>query len=725
MTAFRHRRRRPSRPGPTIVIPQIAQPEPNPLLPDPVARPARSPPRSSVPVALEPAPVPVVLSDTTVVLPPRRWALQELRPFEALGVQYGSFLFRPAVELTRGYDTNPARTMPASGSWYSIVAPQLLVNSDWSRHELTATLRGSYTDYDTANQLNRPLVDAKVNSRIDVTALTRIDLEGRYYLGTDSPGSPNIQANLLWYPIYHQLGFTGGLGQRINYLDMSLKGGADRTTYTDSHFDNGQVSSNADRNFNRFFTTGRATYEISPGLRPFSEWTADSRVYDLGVDAGGDNRNSQGISGKFGSAFELTQKLTGEASAGYIRRHYDDPQLPSFGAYLIDASLIFTASALTTLRFTAVTTVSETTLAGVSGVLTREYTGQIDHAFRRWLIGTLRFMRGTDVYVGSPRVDIRYSAAAQLSLHAHARLVGHAPSTATNGATPTSPARTIRPTSISSGCAGSDNSRAPISVHASGQIGLGQRRCEDRRTGIFHGLPGGGRPTPDEPIGDHRDHRQARKRGDPLARMQQCDECERSEQEAKRHIGRPAICEMGLQAEGDADRGGQDQQRTLHLCKARLDDEFGPHEHPGHQSEQGNADLQRSVQRRVERCVGDLRGHCGHQRRRRRQFAEHAKEKCKEVHDPWIDADLDHRRRDHDRDQDVGRRRWQTGSEDGAENEGEHDHGHEIDARRIDQQAAELGRHAGDDERARHDRQRREQQREVRDHLHVGVEKSR
>ncbi len=61
------------------------------------------------------------------------------------------------------------------------------------------------------------------------------------------------------------------------------------------------------------------------------------------------NRNSQGISGKFGSAFELTQKLTGEASAGYIRRHYDDPQLPSFGAYLIDASLIFTASALTTL----------------------------------------------------------------------------------------------------------------------------------------------------------------------------------------------------------------------------------------------------------------------------------------------------------------------------------------------------------------------------------------
>ena len=48
-------------------------------------------------------------------------------------------------------------------------------------------------------------------------------------------------------------------------------------------------------------------------------------------------------------------------------------------------------------------------------MLTREYTGQIDHAFRRWLIGTLRFTRGMDDYVGSPRVDLRYVAAAQLT----------------------------------------------------------------------------------------------------------------------------------------------------------------------------------------------------------------------------------------------------------------------------------------------------------------------
>ena len=403
----------PAKPAaPAVVILPVAQPEPTLLLPDPPVRLARSPVlRSIAPVLAERL---LDVPDSTLPLA-RRWVPQELRPFDPLGVQYGSFLFRPAVEVTRGYDTNPARTMPASGSWYYITAPQLLVNSNWSRHELTATLRGSYTGYDTANQLNRPLVDTKVNGRIDVTSLTRIDLEGRYYMGTDSPGSPNIQANLLWFPIYHQVGGTAGIGQRINRFDLSLKSGADRTTYTDSHFDDGEVSSNADRNFNRYFTTGRASYDLLPGVRPFTEFTADSRVYDLEIDAAGVHRNSQGVSGRLGSSFDFSQRLTGEASAGYIRRHYDDPQLPSFGAYLIDASLIWTMSALTTVRFTAVTVVSESTLAGVSGVLTREYTGQIDHAFRRWLIGTLRFTRGMDDYVGSTRIDLRYVAAAQLT----------------------------------------------------------------------------------------------------------------------------------------------------------------------------------------------------------------------------------------------------------------------------------------------------------------------
>ena len=393
-----------------IEIVPVEQPAPTLTLPETmttlrlVRRPALLPPVAS-PYVLEPAPP----------VPLRRILPYEVNPFEAVGTTYGSFLFRPAVEVTRGYDTNPARTMRANGSWFELVAPQLLVNSLWSQHELTATLRGAYWNYDNFDRMSRPLVDSKVNGRFDITSLARIDVEGRYYLGTDSPGSPNIQADLKWLPIYHQVGATVGLGQRINHLDLIGKLGADRTTYTDSHFEDGQVASNADRNFNRYFMTGRINYELSPGVVPFTEFVTDTRVYDLDIDAGGVHRNSQGVSGRIGSSFLFLGTLTGEASAGYLRRRYDDPKIPSFGAYLIDASLIWTLNALTTARFTAATTVGELRLFGVSGVVTREYTGQIDHAFRRWLIGTLRFSRGMDDYIGSPRLDLRYSAAAQLS----------------------------------------------------------------------------------------------------------------------------------------------------------------------------------------------------------------------------------------------------------------------------------------------------------------------
>jgi hypothetical protein len=399
-------RARPAAP-PNRVVP-IEQPAPTILLPEslsnPVRRPAVVPPGDST-FVLAPAPA----------VPLRRILPYELNPFEAVGTAYGSFLFRPSVEVTRGYDTNPARTLRAHGSWFELVAPQLLVNSLWSRHELTATLRGSYWNYDTFGRMTRPLVDTKINGRYDITSLARIDVEGRYYLGTDAPGSPNIQSDLKWLPIYHQVGGTVGFGQRVNRFELMGRIGGDRTTYTDSHFEDGQTASNADRNFNRFFTTGRVNYELSPGVVPFTEFNADTRVYDRYLDAGGDHRNSQGVSGKIGSSFLFLGTLTGEASVGYLRRRYDTPQLPSFGAYLVDASLIWTLNALTTARFTAMTSVGESRLVGVSGVLTREYTAQVDHAFRRWLIGTLRFTRGMDDYIGSPRLDLRYVAAAQLT----------------------------------------------------------------------------------------------------------------------------------------------------------------------------------------------------------------------------------------------------------------------------------------------------------------------
>jgi hypothetical protein len=51
----------------------------------------------------------------------------------------------------------------------------------------------------------------------------------------------------------------------------------------------------------------------------------------------------------------------------------------------------------------------------VSGVLRRDFGTQVDHSFRRWLIGTVKFEYGLDDYVGSPREDQRYTVAGILT----------------------------------------------------------------------------------------------------------------------------------------------------------------------------------------------------------------------------------------------------------------------------------------------------------------------
>ena len=275
------------------------------------------------------------------------------------------------------------------------------MQSNWSRHELKADLRGSYIAYspDETPSLNRPYVNGRVDGRIDVTHDTRVDLAGRILVSTDNPGSPNLQAGLAKLPIYVTGGGTVGVGQRFNRFDVSIKGDVERTVYDD-------------RNYDQYAGKLRGGYELSPGLIPFAEISGDTRVHDLNTDSSGYQRNSNGLTGKVGTKFELSRLLTGEAAIGYTRRVYEDPRLEDISGLIGDASLIYTASALTTVKMIGGATIGESTIPGVSGVLYRNVGFQVDHAFRQWLVGSLKFGFGVDDYVGNDRLDKRYSAGA-------------------------------------------------------------------------------------------------------------------------------------------------------------------------------------------------------------------------------------------------------------------------------------------------------------------------
>jgi len=344
---------------------------------------------------------------------PRRPVDQD--PFEPLGLRMGSFTVKPAIDLSTAYDTNPRRIRNGQSSFASVAAAEVSVQSDWSRHALSADLRGSYSAYSKTTDLNRPYVNGRVNGRIDVSRQTSLDLEGRMVVTTDNPGSPDIQANLAYLPIYTSPGASAGVTQRFNRVVLSAKGDFDRISYADSVFTNGQVSSNADRNYDRFGYRFRAGYETLPGVVPFIEYAGDRRIYDRMTDRYGQQRDSMGTTVRGGLAFDLPERLKGDISAGYSSRDYQEPSLPPLAGFVFDASLVWTATPLTTVTLAGTSTINEVTLPGLTGYLSRDVGVQVDHAFRQWLIGFARVGIGFDTYQGIRRDDERQLLAAGMT----------------------------------------------------------------------------------------------------------------------------------------------------------------------------------------------------------------------------------------------------------------------------------------------------------------------
>jgi hypothetical protein len=367
-------------------------------------------------------PIAPAMAGTVSGQPLRRRLKIDDDPFGAVGDYAGSFLIKSVLELRGGYDTNPGRLATPVGAPFWVVAPEFLAVSDWERHALVADLRGSFTGYGNSlpptidgaissapTNINRPDFLGHVDGRLDVTEDTHIASQVRLRVATDNPGSPNIQAGLASYPVYATFGGTLGVDQRFNRLQLSGGGTVDRTVYQNSTLTDGTISSNDDRNFNQYGGIGRVSYELMPGLKPFVEAEGDSRFHDQFLDNNGYARNSSGGYAKAGTSFEFSRLLTGEISVGFAARNYVDPRLDRLQGLLTASSLIWTATPLTTAKFYSTTSIDETIVPGVSGVLTHTYTFEVDHDFRRWLTAIGKFTYGTYDYQGDGRFDRTYS----------------------------------------------------------------------------------------------------------------------------------------------------------------------------------------------------------------------------------------------------------------------------------------------------------------------------
>jgi hypothetical protein len=347
-------------------------------------------------------------------LPVRPKPKREDNPYAPTGVDVGSLRLYPYVEADTGYDTNPNyQAIDVKGSSFLHGETGLKLESLWSQNSLTADMHAGYWDYFQVSTANRPDVAGTVTGRIDVAKDTQINLESRLGISTQLPGLAQLTVPgsvfITNRPIVAGIGQTTGASQEFNRLKLDLRGSIDRFMFGNAAQSDGTELLLSLDNYNDYGLTGRASYELSPGLIPFVEMRGDQRVYDNTYDIDGFQRNSSGVAAKAGAKVDMTGWLTGEVSAGYADRDYVDPRLPPIAAPTADASLIYTATPLTKLTLTAATDLSETTLAYASGAVTRRVAGKIEHALLRNLLLTGQASYQINQYQGSPLVEQLYS----------------------------------------------------------------------------------------------------------------------------------------------------------------------------------------------------------------------------------------------------------------------------------------------------------------------------
>jgi hypothetical protein len=316
-------------------------------------------------------------------------------------------ILRPSVEMDGGYNDNPnAMTRDPKGSTFARAGAALDAQSDWAVHEFKANLRGGYTRYFQTPGADRPDFQGTASLKLDATRDTSVKLDARAALDSQRPGSPEITslgtrgALLEGRPLIYNTGVGAGVTHRIGRVEATLRGTLDRTDYQDGSLSDGATLPLSNQSYTTYGALARLGYEATPGVKPFVEASVDKRVRDKSVDDSGYRRDSTGVTGRVGTSFEITRTLTGEVSAGYSQRRYEDARLKDLRGPLVDAALIWTASPLTTVTLKGVTSFDESTVTGASGSINRKASVQISHALLRNLTLTGSAAYGERDYQG-------------------------------------------------------------------------------------------------------------------------------------------------------------------------------------------------------------------------------------------------------------------------------------------------------------------------------------
>jgi hypothetical protein len=352
--------------------------------------------------------------------PPLRKIPVDENPYDQLGLRLGDINLKPYIEEDGGWASNPAQISgPPRGSTFSTTEAGVALQSDWSRSDVHGQLKAGYTDYFQEPVLSAPYGSGTLDGRYDVSKDLSFDGEGRFNIAQESDSSLGLGSTgtsaigpLTTVTTY---GATAGGAQKFGDLTLGLHGTYDRTDYQSVVLP-GAGNLALDDN-NDWGLLARASYRLSAAISPFVELGVDRRIYDSVTDSFGLDRDSYGETEKIGATVAFSKLLSGEASVGYGERQYQDPRLRNANAPLVNGSLAWSVTPLTTITFKAQSALADAVLAGASADVTHSYTIDVSHALTRQITLDASAGYSTDRYIGTSLTDSTTTVALKAEYH--------------------------------------------------------------------------------------------------------------------------------------------------------------------------------------------------------------------------------------------------------------------------------------------------------------------
>jgi len=349
-------------------------------------------------------------------IPERQSVLQRARPdYDPLGIQAGSFLVLPSMDLQEWWDSNvyAVPTRPSS-DLVTAVVPQLSIASDWNNHALNLFVGDQSEFYNKHTTENVNNVTVAAQGRFDIQRDEYIQGGAGLQLSHEDRASPDASVNGKYPTQFTVADGNIGFVRNIGIIGAQLTGDVQSYSYNNNVTNSDVEIPEAYRDYIQYTVTPRVTYEIVPGYHAFIQTPLNERQYDRGVDPLGFNHSSHGYEGDAGTAVNLGSALNGEIFVGYLRQDYEDRAFGSPQGLTGGANLLWNATDLTSFRL-AVSRVVDEEAAGITSAPSGSYietTGKVsvEHELLRNVVLTASGTYFVDQFTGVNRTDNNYNA---------------------------------------------------------------------------------------------------------------------------------------------------------------------------------------------------------------------------------------------------------------------------------------------------------------------------